>query len=79
MRVEVTGAVPKAFGLAKAQVAAAARFFAARSRARAMMKGRVRNCTKLYEKSLLKCSIFYTFSAICTKEAEYERSRETSQ
>ena len=34
MRVEVTGTVPKAFGLAKAQVAAAARFFAARSRAR---------------------------------------------
>ena len=34
MRIEVTGAVPKAFGLAKAQVAAAARFFAARSRAR---------------------------------------------
>ena len=34
MRVEVTGAVPKAFGLAKAQVASAARFFAARSRAR---------------------------------------------
>ena len=34
MRVEVTGAVPNAFGLAKAQVVAAARFFAARSRAR---------------------------------------------
>ena len=34
MRVEVTGAVPKAFGLAKAQVVAAARFFASRSRAR---------------------------------------------
>lgn len=34
MRVEVTGTVPKAFGLAKAQVAAAARFFAARSQAR---------------------------------------------
>lgn len=34
MRIEVTGAVPKAFGLAKAQVAAAARFFAARSWAR---------------------------------------------
>ena len=34
MRVEVTGTVPKAFGLAKAQVAAAARFFAVRSRAR---------------------------------------------
>ena len=34
MRIEVTGMVPKAFGLAKAQVTAAARFFAARSRAR---------------------------------------------
>ena len=34
MRIEVTGAVPKAFGLAKAQAAVAARFFAARSRAR---------------------------------------------
>ena len=34
MRIEVTGAVPKVFGLAKAQVVAAARFFAARSRAR---------------------------------------------
>ena len=34
MRIEVTGSVPKAFGLAKAQVADAARFFAARSRAR---------------------------------------------
>ena len=34
MRVEVTGAVPKAFGIAKAQVADAARFFATRSRAR---------------------------------------------
>ena len=34
MRVEVTGAVPKAFGLAKAQVVAAARFFASRSRSR---------------------------------------------
>ena len=34
MRVEVTGTVPKAFGLAKAQVAAAARFFAARSQTR---------------------------------------------
>ena len=34
MRIEVTGTVPKAFGLVKAQVVAAARFFAARSRAR---------------------------------------------
>ena len=34
MRVEVAGTVPKAFGLEKAQVTAAARFFAARSRAR---------------------------------------------
>ena len=34
MCVEVTGAVPKAFGIAKAQVADAARFFAARSRSR---------------------------------------------
>ena len=34
MRIEVSGAVPRAFGLAKAQVVAAARFFAARSRAR---------------------------------------------
>ena len=34
MRVEVAGTVPKAFGLVKAQVTAAARFFAARSRAR---------------------------------------------
>jgi len=31
MRIEVTGVVPRAFGLAKAQVMAAARFFAARS------------------------------------------------
>jgi len=31
MRIEVSGSVPKAFGLAKAQVAAAARFFAAQS------------------------------------------------
>jgi probable rRNA maturation factor len=34
MRIEVSGSVPRAFGLAKAQVVAAARFFAARSRAR---------------------------------------------
>ena len=34
MRIEVSGAVPKAFGLVKSQVVAAARFFAARSRAR---------------------------------------------
>ena len=34
MRIEVTGAVPKAFGIAKAQVADAARFFASRSRLR---------------------------------------------
>ena len=34
MRIEVTGTVPKAFGLAKAQVTAAARFVAARARAR---------------------------------------------
>ena len=34
MRIEVSGSVPKAFGLAKAQVAAAARFFAAQSCAR---------------------------------------------
>ncbi len=34
MRIEVTGAAPRAFGLAKAQVVAAARFFAARSKAR---------------------------------------------
>ena len=34
MRIEVTGAVPKAVGLAKAQVMTAALFFAARSRAR---------------------------------------------
>ncbi len=34
MRIEVTGAVPRVFDLAKAQVVAAARFFAARSRAR---------------------------------------------
>ena len=35
MRIEVTGTVPRAFGLVKAQVTAAARFFATRSRARA--------------------------------------------
>ena len=35
MRIEVTGAVPQTFGLAKAQVVAAARFFANRSRSRA--------------------------------------------
>ena len=34
MRIEVMGTVPKAFGLAKAQVMTAALFFAARSRAR---------------------------------------------
>ena len=34
MRIEVSGSVPKAFGLAKAQVVAAARFFAAQSCAR---------------------------------------------
>ena len=34
MRIEVSGSVPEAFGLAKAQVAAAARFFAAQSCAR---------------------------------------------
>ena len=34
MRIEVTGAVPRVFGLTKAQVVAAARFFAARSRSR---------------------------------------------
>ena len=34
MRIEVSGSVPKAFGLAKAQVTAAARFFAAQSCAR---------------------------------------------
>ena len=34
MRIEVTGTVPRAFGLVKAQVTAAARFFATRSRAR---------------------------------------------
>ena len=34
VRIEVSGSVPKAFGLAKAQVAAAARFFAAQSCAR---------------------------------------------
>ena len=34
MRIEVSGAVPKAFGLVKSQVVVAARFFAARSRAR---------------------------------------------
>ena len=34
MRIEVSGSVPKAFGLAKAQVSAAARFFAAQSCAR---------------------------------------------
>ena len=34
MRIEVSGTVPKTFGLAKAQVAAAARFFAAQSCAR---------------------------------------------
>ena len=34
MRIEVSGTVPKTFGLAKAQVVAAARFFAAQSCAR---------------------------------------------
>ena len=34
MRIEVTGVVPRAFSLARAQVADAARFFAARSQAR---------------------------------------------
>ena len=34
MRIEVSGSVPKAFGLAKAQVVAAARVFAAQSCAR---------------------------------------------
>ena len=34
MRIEVSGSVPKAFGLAKAQVVSAARFFAAQSCAR---------------------------------------------
>ena len=34
MRIEVTGAVPRAFGLSKTQAVAAARFFAARSQTR---------------------------------------------